>query len=254
MRRVGGSSSSNPYHSEANESQTGRSDASSRRSTRSSDSRFDELRSRHGATSELGSVASEFSEAGGSRSRYSGPSSSSAHSGTRAAPSEFRPTLPSVAEALSEAGSTRSTQVGELLSLVRRLSVLSEEERERDPAFSEAQSLVVSLMTAGEQAPSTRRGASTRASTTSSRQSTVASVAPSSQAGGSRQETRGVRDWPRHLHPFTADPAMFSLPPSEPGRSHTETLERRIARRRRTRPNLASQISRSTDSSRGSES
>jgi hypothetical protein len=90
------------------------------------------------------------------------------------------------------------------------------------------------LMTASQQAPSTRRGASTRASTTSSRQSTVASVAPSSQAGGSRQETRRFPDLPQ--------PGRPALPPSEPERSHAELLESRIARRRQARPHLASQM------------
>lgn len=303
MRRVGGSSNSNPYHSQANDSRTDRSDVSSQRRMRSSDSRFDAFRSRHAANSELGSVASEYaesshrstrpgastdtsghtsvsgrdtesmrntvrstaltgrlseagsnvSEAGGSRSRYSRPSSSSTRSGATGAPSQFRPALPSVVEALSEAGSTRSTQNAELASVLERLQMLPEDERERDPAFSELVSVVGSLLAAREQTPSIRRGGGTRASTTGSRQSTLAttpaSIAPSSQASGSRQQARGIRDWPRHRHPFTADAATLSLPPaSESDRSYAETLERRIARRRRTRPHLASQIPRPTDS------
>jgi hypothetical protein len=301
MRRVGGSSNSNPYHSQANDSQADRSDVSSQRRMRSSDSRFDAFRSRHAANSELGSVASEYaessnrstrpgastntsghtsvsgrdaesvrntvrstaltgrlseagsnvSEAGGSRSRYSRPSSSSTRSGTTAAPSQFRPALPSVAEALSEAGSTRSTQNAELASLLGRLQMLPEDERERDPAFSELVSVVGSLLAAREQTPSIRRGGGTRASTTGSRQSTIAttppSVAPSSQASGSRQQARGIHDRPRRLHPFS--PVSLSLPPApEPDRSYAETLEHRIARRRQRRPQLASQIPRPTDS------
>lgn len=301
MRRVGGSSNSNPYHSQANDSRTDRSDVSSQRRMRSSDSRFDAFRSRHAANSELGSVASEYaesshrstrpgastdtsghtsvsgrdtesvrnpvrstaltgrlseagsnvSEAGGSRSRYSRPSSSSTRSGATGAPSQFRPALPSVVEALSEAGSTRSTQNAELASVLERLSMLPEDERERDPAFSELVSVVGSMLSAREQTPSIRRGGDTRASTIGSRQSTIAttpaSVAPSSQASGSRQQARGIHDRPRRLHPFS--PVSLSLPPApEPDRSYAETLEHRIARRRQRRPHLASQIPRPTDS------
>lgn len=301
MRRVGGSSNSQPYHSEANDSRSALSDVPSQRSTRSSDSRFDALRRPRPANSELGSVVSGYaassyrsvepsesantsrhtsvsgrdtrsvadsasstatvdrlseagshrSEASSSRSRYSTPSSSGSRSRIAATRGEFRPALPSVAEALSEAGSTLSAQNG-LASLLDRLSMLPEEERERDPRFSELVSVVGSLLETRTQTPSVRRQPDSRASTTSSRQSTVvttpASVAPSSQATGPARETRGIRNWPRHRHPFTADPDTLSLMPSESGRSHTETLERRIARRRRTRPHLASQIPRSTDS------
>lgn len=292
MSGVRRSTNSQPYHSQASDSPPVPSEASTQRRTRSTDSRFSAFRPRSTANSELGSVTSEYgepsqvpsetstarrhassstrstasgasrfrppsltdrlSEAGSSLSMLDAPSSSRISSRPGTETRGFRSTLPSVGEALSEAGSTLSSRHAALAESLNQLSMLSEEERESDPRFSELVSTVGSLLDARTQAPSVRRQPASRTSTVRSGQSTLVptppSVASTTRTAPSEESTRGIRNWPRHRHPFTADPDTLSLPPSEPARSYTETLERRIARRRRTRPNLASQIPRSTGS------
>ncbi len=248
-RRVGRSSDAGTYHPQESDSGTVRSNAESRRSTRSSDSRFSTLRPRpSGADSELGSVESGYHEPGvgshtpsvstyGGRSRSSNPSARRyagststvrtlseagsrhtehpASSGTRSSippsPRRFQPGLPSVAETLSQAGTGRDF---DLPAMLDRLSLLTEAEREQDPAFSQVRSWVSRRLEEQTQSRASQP-ASTRASSTR---------APST-------------------HPSNVDPDDSS--DGEDTLSHAELRELRERRRRRRRPHLAAQIDRS---------
>ena len=251
-RRVGRSSDAGTYQSQESDAGTVRSNAESRRSARSSDSRFSALHPRRsGADSELGSVASGHHESGlrshtpsvstyGGRARssnlsagrYAGSTSTvrtlseagssrtehaAASSGTRSsiAPAQrgFRTGLPSVAETLSQAGSGRDI---DLPAMLDRLSLMSEAERERDPAFNQVRSWVIG------QAELARSRASQPTST----------HAPYTRAPST--------------HYSSTDHGILDEEPDT--RSYDEIREARAQRRRRRRPQLAAQIDRSTQS------
>ena len=254
-RRVGRSSDTGTYHSQESDAGTVRSNTESRASTRSSDYRFSGLHPRSsGANSELGSVVSEhgdrprssnpsagryggststvrtLSEAGSARTQHAA-SSSGTRSSIARAQRGFQPGLPSVAETLSQAGSGRDIDVGALLD---RLSVMSEAEREQDPAFSELRSFV------SRQADQLARSRASQPASTH---------APSTRAPSTRaSSTRAPSTRASARHPFAVSEDDVLSSDEAESMSHSDLLELRARRRRNRRPQLAAQIDRSRES------